>query len=521
MSLIITITVMAIIAGISIQNGLQRTDDAKRAKHNTNISIAQEEVQSYYYYKNGELPALNLTPYTVTAGSTLEAEIIKNGEKADIFYVLDLSKLSKVNGTDGTGVGDDIYIVSATRHNVYHVKGTRIKGIVYHGLITNNSVRLAEVTPISSGTSSEFDGTVNKPRLAAGMTPVKWDSATSKWVNAESSNVGNDWYDYTKGIDKWANAKLKDGSLLVWIPRYTYNITPDPDTAADRSIHGNIDIKFSNGTRDDTSDEYKIHPAFYWGGWNIPLSGTTSKIEGGTELTGIWVGKFETSRSGGKFQIKTNIWALTSITVNDMFIACKNLKNDSATYGDLSIADTHMLKNSEWGAVAYLSKYILGSTEVAINSNTSDIIANGDIVANKDESTNGNEYGIYDMSGGTRDYMATYVDDISADTYGHSLYAEPEKKYKDIFPKSSSNTAAGNYAGLNKAYGHAIYETSNSYTGITGWFGDITYMAKGTDVFITRGGMHNHGSQAGLFAFYSYSGNIDVEGSFRISIAIP
>lgn len=209
--LIITIAIFIILSVVVIQNGAKRTDEAKMAKHNTNISTAQEEVESYYYYKDGDLPVVNLTPYPIPTGSTLEAEIIKNSEKADFFYILDLSKLKKVSGKDGSGVENDIYIVSNTRHNVYYVKGTVIKGITYHGLNSNSNVKLSQVTPISSETSSEFDGTVNKPKLSAGMTPVKWDSTTSKWVKADSSNAGKDWYDYRTSANKWANVMLSDG----------------------------------------------------------------------------------------------------------------------------------------------------------------------------------------------------------------------------------------------------------------------------------------------------------------------
>ncbi len=64
---------------------------------------------------------------------------------------------------------------------------------------------------------------VNRPKLVAGMTPIKWNGTT--WVNTTSSDT--EWYDYGKTPDtkKWANAKTADGSMWVWIPRYVYKIT--------------------------------------------------------------------------------------------------------------------------------------------------------------------------------------------------------------------------------------------------------------------------------------------------------
>ena len=48
-----------------------------------------------------------------------------------------------------------------------------------------------------STTSSDYDITkgVNRPRLAQGMTPIKWDESESKWVAVEADDPT--WYDYT------------------------------------------------------------------------------------------------------------------------------------------------------------------------------------------------------------------------------------------------------------------------------------------------------------------------------------
>ena len=83
--------------------------------------------------------------------------------------------------------------------------------------------------------------------------------------------------------------------------------------------------------------------------------------------------------------------------------------------------DTHMSKNNEWGAVAYLTQSIYGRctgstscTEVGINNNnnyktgygapagsgTGDFNEAYNTTRGKDASTTNNIYGIYDMSGG-------------------------------------------------------------------------------------------------------------------------
>lgn len=83
------------------------------------------------------------------------------------------------------------------------------------------------------------------------------------------------------------------------------------------------------------------------------------------------------------------------------------------------------MKNSEWGAVAYLaeSKYGRNGTEININNNSNYLTGNAgnDISESSSSTTNayntqqgmlasttGNIYGIYDLSGGAWEYMAGY-----------------------------------------------------------------------------------------------------------------
>ncbi len=79
---------------------------------------------------------------------------------------------------------------------------------------------------------------------------------------------------------------------------------------------------------------------------------------------GIWVGKFEATGSINKVTIIPNTSSLRSVTVGQIFTACQGVKT---TYG--LTGDSHMIKNTEWEAVAYLveSKYGRNGTEIAIS----------------------------------------------------------------------------------------------------------------------------------------------------------
>ena len=50
---------------------------------------------------------------------------------------------------------------------------------------------------------------INKPKLAEGMIPIKYDTTKSKWVITNEND--KDWYDYSEGTMLWANVMLSDG----------------------------------------------------------------------------------------------------------------------------------------------------------------------------------------------------------------------------------------------------------------------------------------------------------------------
>ena len=215
----------------------------------------------------------------------------------------------------------------------------------------------------SDGSYSESKG-VNTPNLGEGMTAIKWDETANggagDWVETDGSD--SDWYDYS--AKKWANAKTTDGSMWVWIPRYAYNI---PSTGYHTSTATEISIEFMKGTSNETAtgqtiveyndstttnytqfpNGYVIHPAFNYG----------------QPVSGIWVAKFEASNSNGKIMVQPGVQSWRSITVDSIYTNCLNYNKT---------LNSHMMKNDEWGAVAYLSRSKYGKNEeVTINSNSS------------------------------------------------------------------------------------------------------------------------------------------------------
>ncbi|MGE5455599.1 MAG: immunoglobulin-like domain-containing protein [Ignavibacteriales bacterium] len=377
---------------------------------------------------------------------------------------------------------------------------------------------------------------VNVPVLATGMTPIKWNGTS--WVNTTSSD--SNWYNYDS--KKWANAKTADGSMWVWIPRFVYRISSGWHT----NTAGTIDIQFTKNTNDNwnssvigsidtgttadaSNNKWTNHPAFTFGT---------------TELTGIWVAKFEASGTTSAVDVKPNVSSLRSITIGNMFIATLNMKTNSR-YGwgtSGNDIDTHMAKNIEWGAATYLSQSIYGKN-AAIWLNNSNTYITGcagasetassyagcqytyDTSNGQQASTTGNIYGIYDMSGGANEYVAAYINNGNASltTYGNSII-NADSKYKDIYTVGATDNWDNNYALAVNKKGDAIYETSSSggASDVNSWYGTYSRTAYSTSPWFIRGGLYNINGSAGVFNFSYYNGNGGTYHSFRpILVSTP
>ena len=181
-----------------------------------------------------------------------------------------------------------------------------------------------------------------------------------------------------------------------------------------------------------------------------------------------------------------------------------------------------MMKNDEWGAVAYLSKSKYGkqNEEVDINSDSSYYTGGGSgnaYVTNVGQSTTGTVHGVYDMSGGAWEYVAAYVNNGNSNltNYGSSL-VNGDAKTKNVYSKGSSDSRDNNYSANSGKYGDAVYETSaNGNSSSSSWYGDYSYFPYTSYPFFYRGGFYYDGTTAGVFYFNGSSGNSYSNYSFR------
>ena len=411
-----------------------------------------------------------------------------------------------------------------------------------------------------TGTSYEV-GTANAPALdEENMVPVKYDETSSSWVVC--SQTDKDWYSYDTTNKKWANVMLRDvlvveditdakteslenmigkkitieGSMLVWIPRYAYKITYYADSSKTGTPVGYSDARGlvdSNGktptgmnapvtsiaVRTATDSYFRPHPAFEDGRETAYTQGEWS-----TKLTGIWMGKFETTQKvDSKITIKPNTASYRSQTIGTFYTDAQ----------DLGIANSHMAKNSEWGAMAYLTESKYGRNGTAVTKNRTNMTTGqGDYKKNISQSTTNNVYGIYDTVGGAYEYTTGYVADSSR-SYGNSFASTDDTtnnktestRYATVYTKVESNSYTENYtANINKVFGDGIIETSTAGSGITSWHSaNSVFVGLNNGVnypFDKRGGGYNS-TYAGSFIFngsdggngYSYYG-------FRVCLAV-
>lgn len=369
------------------------------------------------------------------------------------------------------------------------------------------------------------------------------------------STAPSNWYDYTAGVNHWANVKTTGGGndcYWVWIPRYAYCITEGYQS----NSAGTIDIKFLQGTTNTPIDgssitisnssgsgNWNVHPAFWFDKNNNGIE------DAGEQLSGIWVAKFEASSNssdvvenptpeqlvtngGGnttdlQVRVKPNVTSWREINVNNIFTVCQNLITSGNSLESTSNLDSHLIKNTEWGAVAYLSRSIYGKNGEVWNNpyfnnktNYSSITglcgneSNGkdgatiDItktckyneVGGENASTTGNIYGVYDMAGGTWEYVAGIYTAGASNENRSKLWDPNNSKYVDKYTENVGSQST--YYGNTNKYGDAVYETSSSGDSLSdSWDSSHSGFPNSNAPVFARGGHAASTSSAGVFAF--------------------
>ena len=277
----------------------------------------------------------------------------------------------------------------------------------------------------------------------------------------------------------------------VWIPRYKYrlwNVTGENNTDSYNAYTKGIDIVFEKSTMStgeiscqnnectkEDNNKYYTHPAFK----NVDR-----------ELTGFWVSKYEISINDGIVESKMGNPTWKNNNLINYYQALINMNN---------VDNYQIIKNSEWGAIAYLSHSEYG---LCLNNVCKKIGHNNTYTSGNDsnDTTTGNIYGIFDMSGSAMEYtMSNYNNKLTLDS--------------SLFKDTPINNNAYELYQINSfILGDATKEILiNNKT----WYDSVFNYSPKNNEWIIRGGDTTENNQ-GIFAFTTASDNTYENLSTRI-----
>ena len=464
---------------------------------------------------------------------------VKNNTETKLIDPTTLNNLTKVN--NNMKLYSDIIDPNKTKYyrlrlwvdeNFGSSQTTSVNGNTSTGTITGFTFKFVVSIGVDNTNVETLDTSgANAPVLASNMIPVYYDETNSVWKKANTNNIdkNNPWYSYNssgeyKGM--WANVVTVTSTnrqtylnatpgttismddittMWVWIPRFNA-VTPSNYNGGTKVSPGAIDITFVK-QNEPAIDAFTF---------------------GNKELSGFWYGKYEVGGTlaspctnetcnVSNIVVKPNVTSLRSQTVSSFFFASRSMEQTGNSFGFVSSeVDTHMSKNNEWGAVAYLTQSIYGRctsstscTEVGIN-NDSDITGYGapagsdsddtngtyNTTLGKDASTTGTIYGIYDMAGGSYEYVMG----VCTNKIGESGFSSlPDTKYYNNYTGSSYT-------------GHALTETKY-------WYSDGASFFSADVPWFERGSYYGRSTGAGVFSFASSYGNSLANSSSRLVIS--
>ncbi len=284
--------------------------------------------------------------------------------------------------------------------------------------------------------------TFNRPNIEylpeATTKAIKWNSSNvESEINLSVAKTDTSWYDYS--TQKWANIKTSNNdnyAYWTWIPRFAYKKNypyVEGEQVFIKFLAGN-----SNIPADGTSlDGYYVSSCFSFDG---------------KQLSGIWVAKYEASSSnpnkydggytgGGNdislhVRVLPDVYSWRKITTGNTQTVSMNMTSSIGSVGTTEKLDTHLIKENEWFAVCALSqseygekpwknpfgdnisgsyKYKTGYSGEIDNSPTlaegnTQLYPYNDLTYGGKSSTTGNIFGVYDMLGGSYEYLASLLD---------------------------------------------------------------------------------------------------------------
>ena len=487
--------------------------------------------------------------------------------------IKEASRLYVTSDNNVTWVGEDTKMTTVTLDTL------KTKGYLDQKMMdpkTKKEITCAKTVITKTGSKYDYDvifcDQVNSsPRLSSNMIPIRYNGST--WVKADYTNQDNNWYDYDN--QQWANIatvsestrdaykkanigneiKMEDiNGMYVWIPRFKYKlfnvdgtVSPvgNPNMAGDYLIDIQLEDNSTPKSKGTQNGQWLTHPAFTFGG---------------EELEGFWMAKFDIGYEGAttvedaqkdeqmssKVIVKPNVNSWRGITLRNMYTNIQDMKLSGNPFGLDSGTDPHLMKNIEWGAMAYLTNSKYGKTgnknyaendkQVKINNNLNYVTGCGadaqdldpvdtcnqyDTNLGQGASTTGNITGAYDIAGSAWKVVAGVL--LSSDQrnvlVGESGFSQEELnhiafagKYIDLYSYRTDR-----YDRDGAHLGDATIEAGPYGIEKSEWYNDYGNFIQDQNnwVWFLRGGRQLNLKGTGSMAYDRDTGAVNVFNAYR------
>lgn len=131
-TVVIAISIMLILVSSVSVIGSSAITSANFEEYKSNIDRVSDEV-NIYVTDNRTLPVTNEVIAINSLGQDFLNQVKENGDLANKFYLVDISKLNDYNIKKGRGnvENKDVFLVTENTNNVYYLKGFKYRGKVY------------------------------------------------------------------------------------------------------------------------------------------------------------------------------------------------------------------------------------------------------------------------------------------------------------------------------------------------------------------------------------------------------
>ena len=464
-ALVITIIVLLILAGVSIsmltgQNGI--LTQAQKAKKATE-EAAQEE--------NSALSSLE--DYMITDGSYnketgVNEPRLLSGMKEVMFKLPSGSDKGQAIKQGETGFDESKWYD--------YKKSYWANAVTEDGSYWVWIPRFAYKITYKNASDKSQGGTVEIKFLLGTTDEYYTDDTNTTKATAKRASSANEEVDTTKDFYVhpaftnessigYANGGWDKELTGIWVAKFEAGYASGNNTATVKASSVNYAQntswvpKAEAGTTDDGTQPAR--------NWLDGIYGTITGQDSNGNNIYEWKNGQQTAIKYPTFQPKT--YSMNYINVNDAYNISKVLTEKGNIYGlSSATTDSHLMKNSEWGAVAYLSQSSYGNNGIDEPTVNNVNLNSGDKTRTDDIAGGTGVYSVYAVTGVTRsggDGKTPTIENINSTT-GSNTASNGVYTWDQITGQKSSSTL--NMYGVFDMSG-GVWERTAGYTANGNW----------------------------------------------------